>query len=754
MMIQKTLVKDFFLAIVLFPLLVSAQKDAKKYKEESEAIRKEIWAWQMPEFKVRNIPADFANASKVVIARHIDISSDSRKRTKFVGLAVAVYRELTLTEIYREAVKINDKSSVSEYSEFGYTQLEKRSGGLADKTTTVFIGVKVIKPDGTIKEINADDIVLTKDEKREKEAKAAVPDLQPGDIVDYFIAKQTNMTQLHEIPTYTFSFFDDCPVMSYSIHCDIGKKYAIEYRCYNGAPDFRQIKGEDDANVLDVKKQNIRASVESSLWTAPYRQLPIIRMNIMVGYKGLYAGRMNTRTPGVVYKNQPSAEFVEDELNRLGNVKRNNLALKISYGLADETLDYYKKLAKNKEKIPADSFLAELFYLFRFSNYLDVFSNADIDRLNSKTQWGVNESEYAFRFGEFLKEDDMENQLVFLTPRGGPELKQIMSTHDINFLLHVPGARSKFMGMTDIFTQAFYIPSYFEDSRQAITVDLKGRKEFKPKNFDHGLINVPGTQASENSRLEKLRITPVTDGATLLVTRNTTLKGHYKSDEQKRLILFEDFCNAERKAFGINQTVVEEMQNGRKSKKYAEELKAGFDKARSKKKEDFEAEAKAWFSQEITDLADYKVENLGVRHNSPDFVYRSKFKIGGLMKKAGNNFIIEVGKLQGSPLQVKSDNRKRTLDIHMPFARSIKTELVLEIPQGYAVEGVNALNKKVENECGSFIVEAIPEASTLTIKVYKSYNHSFEVTANWEKLLAFIDASAEWVNAKVLLKKK
>jgi hypothetical protein len=36
----------------------------------------------------------------------------------------------------------------------------------------------------------------------------------------------------------------------------------------------------------------------------------------------------------------------------------------------------------------------------------------------------------------------------------------------------------------------------------------------------------------------------------------------------------------------------------------------------------------------------------------------------------------------------------------------------------------------------------------------KSYNNSYEPVANWDKMLAFIDAANEWSNSKIVLKKK
>jgi len=73
--------KSLLLLIILSSsVLLFAQKDVKQYKEEAEAIRKEVWAWNRPEFAVREIPAEYANASQVVIARHTEITADSKRK--------------------------------------------------------------------------------------------------------------------------------------------------------------------------------------------------------------------------------------------------------------------------------------------------------------------------------------------------------------------------------------------------------------------------------------------------------------------------------------------------------------------------------------------------------------------------------------------------------------------------------------------------------------------------------------------------
>ena len=273
-----------------FPLLLVAQKRTdSKYKEESDLFRKEVWGWAKPEFAVRNFPADYNSYSKVIIARHLEINGDSKRKSSLAAWGFAIYKQSILTAIAREAVKINDKSALEDYSEISFSQLERRSGYIFEDITNVYIGIRVYKPDGSLKEIDTDDAVLVKEDKKRKGGKIAVPDLQVGDIIDYFIASQRTMDpDGASIPPYELDIYADCPILSYSIHGEFGSKYAIEYREYNNAPKFKTTKNGDD-NVIDIQEKNIPAYPDISLWVSPYRQLPIIRLNILLPHKGLSA---------------------------------------------------------------------------------------------------------------------------------------------------------------------------------------------------------------------------------------------------------------------------------------------------------------------------------------------------------------------------------------------------------------------------------------------------------------------------------
>ena len=757
--------KILFLSISLvfsaaFNTIIAQTKEADKYRKESDEVRKQVWAWDKPQFKVKTVPQQYEKSSKVVIAQHTELTADSRSKLSFYGgLGLGAKKEQTFTEVVREMVKLNDKTAVTEYSELSFTQFEKSSGFYTSSKSTSYIGIRVIKPNGTIKEINADDIVLTKDQSAEKKAKVAIPDLQPGDILDYFITTEQSLTNDMSNKPYRIMLFDDAPILSLSFHAQLGKKYAIEYRSYNGAPELQVSKNDDKDIIVDVEKSNIPPS-ETSLWVAPGLQLPFIRMNISLGYKGLYSKYMDTKKPGEVAKNTDSEEFLEDKASTLSVNYYNGYWMKA----AKAQYDYIENDAKRKAKQANLSFkdmsdeekAAQLYYTLRFNKIL----NFSIDELAGKINIGDNiYNGLAFPLFCTMKAAGLDPAIMVSNMRRGIRMGELMDEGDLTTTTYLSGI-NKFLTVQSIYDVPFTIPDEIEG--------LTNTKSFK---FDHpaavmgvkkmmGLTNIetgPKVMAStsdKNSHIENLKISLTPERNNLAVRRSTTLSGYYKADAQKELILYEDYYESERKAFNEEKSLIEQLEDGKKSKKYVDEVKNAFAEARKKQKDAFVREAKNWFEQDVTELKDYKTDNLGVRHTAPNFVYSSSFNLGGLVKKAGNNIIVEIGKIQGQPYVVKQEQRKRDIDVYMPYARSLEYYIDLDIPEGYSAEGIAALNKKVENETGYFIAQASATDKVITIKVKKHYLHNFEPANNWDKLLAFMDASNDWVNAKILFKKK
>jgi hypothetical protein len=730
-------------------------KEAENYRKESEEIRKQVWNWDKAQFKVKDVPAQYANASKVILAHHTEITADSKSKIISVGWGWGKVKQQNVTEIVRELVKLNDKNAVTEYSELSFTQFAKRSNFSLDKTT-VYIGVRIVKPNGTVKEINADDIVLTKDLPTEKKAKLAIPDLAPGDILDYFIASARQVNDDFSTKTYFVYCFDDAPILSLSFHAQLGKKFAVEYRSYNGAPELKVTKNEEKEIIIDVEKTNI-PPFETSLWVAPARELPFIRMYISMGYSGPGRKYFDMNKPGEVIKSDGGDEALDDISESFSNSFFYDYAYKktrAEWGDVESRAKHRaKQMGLSYKDLNDEDKEALLYYSIRY-DVLDF----DIDVLTRMVNIGSWPFDRTFSLFCILKEAGMDPAIIVSDSRVGYRFNEAMRGGDLAAITCLPGSK-KFFFMSSVYD----IP--FEPH-----VSMEGAKDTKLFTFDkpsaftnmHKVgsltniapgFNVPVSTSEKNARIENLALSLTADKSAIAVKRSTTLKGYYKADEQKDLILYEDLYESERKAFKEEKSLIETLEDDKRGKKYVDEVKNAFADARKKQKDAFIKEAKDWFDGEITDLKDNKTDSLGVRHTSPNFVYSSSFTMGGLIKKAGNNIIVEIGKMQGKPLAISEEQRKRNIDVYMPFARSIQYNIQLEIPEGYAVEGVAALNTKVENEAGSFVVEASNTDKLVTIKVTKKYLHNFEPHSNFGKMIEFLDASVNWVNSKLLLKK-
>lgn len=748
------------ISLIAFSHATAQSKDDLKYAKASEEVRKQVWNWDMPQFKIRTVPEKYAKASKVIMAHHTELTADSRSKLQFDVITIGVKKEQTITEVVREMIRLNDKNAVSDYSELSFTKFRKTSGFSSFDKTSTYVGIRVIKPNGTIKEVNADEIVTTTDQSAVKKAKVAIPDLQPGDIIDYFIATEQQVTNDFTTKPYILYLFDEAPVLDYSFHAQLGKKYSIKYRSYNGAPELAVDKNDDQNIVVDVIKKDM-PPFETDLWVSPALQLPFIRMNISLGMKGIGTKNSGISEPGEVSKSEGSEKVMDQLAANYSSDYFSNYRMPASR-------DEYDALAKEASKLTKQSGLsfskltdtekaAQLYYTLRFTKLL----NFDINRLSELINFGsVRYNGIALAMFYTFKSGGLDPAIFVSNNRLGVRMNELMNKSDLISFTYLPGV-NQFFSIQSPFDIPFSVPQEIEgiNNGKSFTFDKGGvgtgmssKKIYRSTNVDDG-PKIQISSSEKNEHIEKLKLSLTEDKNKLAVNRTTTLKGYYKVDAQSQLILYEDFYESERKAFHQEKSLFDELEDGRKSKKYVDEVKNAFAEARKQQKDAFVDEAKAWFGQDVTDLKNYKTDSLGIRHTSPDFVYSSSFNLNDLVKKAGNNIIVEIGKIQGEPLLIKDEQRKRDLDVYMPFARSIEYEIDFTIPPGYTAEGVEALNKQVKNETGFFTAEANVAGNVINIKIRKHYLHNFEPASNWTKMIEFTDAANEWLNAKLLLKK-
>lgn len=236
----------------------------------------------------------------------------------------------------------------------------------------------------------------------------------------------------------------------------------------------------------------------------------------------------------------------------------------------------------------------------------------------------------------------------------------------------------------------------------------------------------------------------------LKIDRSTELTGHLRHYTQKELMLMEDM-EADLATAVNEKKLTDRLADDKKQKKLVDEFTAAFAKERTNEKSYFEDEIKGQYDQDAKQLALYEVKDNGMFN--PGFVYHTSFTMDNFVKKAGNNYIVEAGKLIGSFNKVEEKERTRTIDVYTPCARTYTYNITVNKPQGYKIKGLENFNRSVNNVTGSITSSAVEDDSSVHVTAKLMYASNFEPATNWPKLLELMDGLYDLTNQKLLLEK-
>ena len=181
-----------------------AQMPIEKFsKLSSEEIAEETWG--KAEKQNQDIPKEWNEPSAVYLnyANTYEITKQSANKANVVQL------------LHRK-VKVLDESSIEYFSEVYFPGRKKETGFERKKTSS---GVRLIKKDGSVQNITTDNYILNEDDNTKK---LAVPGLEIGDVLEYFIY----VVDVHVIydarSPLLFDHFPiqgDYPVMNFKYSC-------------------------------------------------------------------------------------------------------------------------------------------------------------------------------------------------------------------------------------------------------------------------------------------------------------------------------------------------------------------------------------------------------------------------------------------------------------------------------------------------------------------------------------------------------
>lgn len=703
------------LLVQLLTLSVNADEKAD-YLELAQKVRQEVWSSTPADFQKRTVPDRYKNASAVILSYYRELSTDYyRKATADLVLNLRLTRQIDCTDMERMLIQINDKKALKDYSEFTFkTKSRKWTWGYHHKTQTV-LGIRVIKKNGNVQEVSLDDYVDVKEGKNDKDLsqKIAVPGLEVGDCIDVFSLDQID-TQEQQLDPFYFVLRQDEPVLYTKVHCVLDQSLATVYRTMNGAPDFTQTTDKDKNAVLDMVMDK-PIDAESSIWYNSLEQSPFIEMYITPTKAKVAVVEKAMRQKGV-RGNPDVTPILQDDWKLLKS--------------------YVSKGGYSPAGLP--------------STYKSVFKSAKkegmsaeekADRIYSFEYVSSGSSQRAFNtVANYLRKLGVEIEMGITTPFGALPVDKLINYNSTSWFFRLKG------------TDMCYFPGTYPKVASEIPYIYQGRKAYMQDSEEQ--ITIPVSQAEDNKSVNDMVVK--LDGTKLDISRKVTYSGEQKMYGQS-LVSPDNtlFGSSQLEAYWRYLKYDDKDPYSCYTKKESAELKGAFNEFRKNAIDPFKAEISSYHDADPVQVGGYGVDCVGIRRDSSNFVYHVDYVMDGMVKRAGNNYLLSVGKLIGSSLKIEGKDRERIDDVWRKMAFVDEWNIEIPLPQGYKVsaEALKKIETSVANECGEFTVKATAGNESVKVYVRKCFAHRVEPVSNWSKLLALVDACSAFADKQMVIAK-
>lgn len=702
-------------------------RQERAYQEKAEKVKKEIMGENDPAFSRTAIPEKYSNESAVIIAMKFSLNSDHENR-----------RDVIVTTLH-ERIKLQDKAALEDYSEFNLQKM-KGSKATSDYKIESFMGIRVIKPNGQEREVDMNDAVNVKDEKHDKKQKIAISDLQVGDILDYYLRINRYPTGKSSNPEpLDFSIGEKYPMLDFSLEARIYEKIGMSWRYLNDSSFSlrRNLIGDD--YVYAIHKTDV-PKVTDERWLYEQRSLPTLRL--------AYRGHDERQSVNGV------DESAIQQYLTYGVIHAGQIYPSISYLVPEfkSVLKNYKKIKKRTDLSKRE--IAELAYYFvrYFTLYREHIDYGGAIDVGQNRKMLVPSKHYiANAMRDILKNNDIKTELAATVPRHIGTLQDAVSLDDLEyFIIAQIDDKPMYCYMESMFSYPDELSTSMQ-GQEAYVVAVSGRDK---ENSFHK-ITLPVTTAAQNVDVSKLNITFNPENMQQLnIDKKVEATGYYRY-QYIDMLLYEDMLEEENR----NVTSVTDLKydlgtntTGMSSKRFPE-YQAAFSKERKEMDETVSEKIEGEYSKKPVAVTSYKVTEKALQEQTQPLTANLSFTMDGFVKRAGNNYMLDIGKLIAGQIELSKEERKRTYDINTSFARKVAYEIRVNIPAGYTVEGAESLNKSVVNSTGQFVSTAKVENGQLIVTIDKRYNHQYETAANWEEMIGFLDAATDFTKQNVLIKK-
>ncbi|MCW3093553.1 MAG: hypothetical protein JWP81_4622 [Ferruginibacter sp.] len=741
-----------FCMMLIFPVFAFAQEPSIGEKMEEE-------------FKVTAIPEKWKNESAVIIGMKEEYLF--RRQVARGKVTAGVH----ISEYIHKRIKLQDKNAVDKYSTFFFVTM-----GVDGKAL-----YKVIKSGG--KEVDIDMKSAIEEEQdvpdiykpiyykmKVKSMKIAIPDLEPGDIIDYTVSSALDWNMKTEGINFTpfiFSLSNSYPTLYQQYRFTMANGMKVKYRSYNGAPNIKfdpkaSVYGDNESYMSYFFMDRDREKSIDERWSYELRSTPSVKFRVVFldyepGDRTL--GEATVDRSGLdieqVYKGYAGAALYNTKtVTSLVAYTTQYLLKKKEEGILKNDADiirecYYclrKVFLEMYYKGPVHSELEKYFTGKKLYKKILAADKKDLQKEEKEDEVRMNAVTFATALRSSLATQGIPAELFVYCPRSLGTWRDAIFMEELDFVMKVRiKDKAYFLEAINNF-DAFATPHAYLENAEGYSIRYDEADSYYK-------TTVPATTASANLSREEYVVNFTDAMDNIKVERTSSYLGTEKSPligkaNLDRAYLDTDFVKyfAEplsklKKKDDVPVAVNTKYEYPDKEEQIKE------------RKSLFEKELKA--NQEVDQYNDFELLQSGRYGDTAMLQYKERFVLKKLISKAGRNFIFEAGKLIGGQIKLEpAEMKERQTDIWIPSARTIENSITINIPSGYTVDGLQELNMNIDNNSGSFVSTAKVTDNILLITTKKIYKNNFDKKEAWPNYIAFLEPAYKLSQAKVVLKKK
>jgi len=420
----KTILKNIFPTFLLFTLCLSSVSSFGQKTDHREEVRALFWGANDKHANDTFVPEKWENESAVIIFQKILYQYRKLSKRRFVE-----------SESLRRRIKLQDQSAIDEYSEFTISNPYKDQKYSRYKWEKSIAELKIIKPDGTINEVDMSQAIKVDANGNTNAEKIAIPGLEPGDILDfyYYTGNTEYVLTSKSFNPLVSTLSAAYPIVEQELVFEIDNEIFFSAQVYNGAPQLKSVTSKDDDFKVYKMVDKDRAKNEDLRWYYSLREEPVLKSQVHLVVKDKYLDQwLNLKGN----RGERQYSISKDEL-----LQRYKEAFKFG-SLSSANKNEYKNLLKtekDKRKILQEVYDQERYdRVMRFLEPMTLIQEDikphiyDIAFSGFPTDRGM-----MGYMAKFCDELDIDFEVLVIARRDISELKDLLLEDEVEYLLKV-----------------------------------------------------------------------------------------------------------------------------------------------------------------------------------------------------------------------------------------------------------------------------------------------------------------------------